>query len=337
MRFIKLHVGFLKKGEIKLANNNILTVKNLKKYFITQQGIVKAVNDINFSIKEGEIFGLVGESGSGKSTVAYTIAGSYQPTEGEITYRNQDISNESKKRSKELKKEIQIVFQDPGTSLNPARSIYQILELPLKVHGIAKNRKERTEKVKELLKMVELPEDYIYKYPQMIGGGERQMISIARALATNPSLVLLDEPTSALDVSIQAKIINMLIQFQKDFNLSYLFITHDLSLMRNLASSVAIMYLGKICENASSSEFFKNPLHPYTQMLLSSIPVLTDEEERLKPKKIKSAGEIPSPVNIPPGCSFHLRCPMKMDVCFKKDPVMVEVTRGHFVRCHLFK
>jgi len=337
MRFIKLHVGFLKKGEIKLVNNNILTVKNLKKYFITQQGIVKAVNDINFSIKEGEIFGLVGESGSGKSTVAYTIAGSYQPTEGEITYRNQDISNESKKRSKELKKEIQIVFQDPGTSLNPARSIYQILELPLKVHGIAKNRKERTEKVKELLKMVELPEDYIYKYPQMIGGGERQMISIARALATNPSLVLLDEPTSALDVSIQAKIINMLIQFQKDFNLSYLFITHDLSLMRNLASSVAIMYLGKICENASSSEFFKNPLHPYTQMLLSSIPVLTDEEERLKPKKIKSAGEIPSPVNIPPGCSFHLRCPMKMDVCFKKDPVMVEVTRGHFVRCHLFK
>jgi len=332
-----LHVGFLKKGEIKLVNNNILTVKNLKKYFITQQGIVKAVNDINFSIKEGEIFGLVGESGSGKSTVAYTIAGSYQPTEGEITYRNQDISNESKKRSKELKKEIQIVFQDPGTSLNPARSIYQILELPLKVHGIAKNRKERTEKVKELLKMVELPEDYIYKYPQMIGGGERQMISIARALATNPSLVLLDEPTSALDVSIQAKIINMLIQFQKDFNLSYLFITHDLSLMRNLASSVAIMYLGKICENASSSEFFKNPLHPYTQMLLSSIPVLTDEEERLKPKKIKSAGEIPSPVNIPPGCSFHLRCPMKMDVCFKKDPVMVEVTRGHFVRCHLFK
>jgi len=332
-----LHVGFLKKGEIKLANNNILTVKNLKKYFITQQGIVKAVNDINFSIKEGEIFGLVGESGSGKSTVAYTIAGSYQPTEGEITYRNQGISNESKKRPKELKKEIQIVFQDPGTSLNPARNIYQILELPLKVHSIVKNRKDRIEKVKELLKMVELPEDYIYKYPQMIGGGERQMISIARALATDPSLILLDEPTSALDVSIQAKIINMLIKFQKDFNLSYLFITHDLSLMRNVASSVAIMYLGKICENASSSEFFRNPLHPYTQMLLSSIPVLTDEEERLKPKKIKSTGEIPSPVNIPPGCSFHSRCPKKMDICSIEDPVMVEVTKGHFVRCHLYK
>lgn len=330
-------VGSLKKVGTKLINNNILTVKNLKKYFVTQQGIVKAVNDIDFSIKEGETFGLVGESGSGKSTVAYSIVGLYKPTGGEITYRNQDISNESKKRSKELKKEIQIVFQDPGTSLNPMRSIYQILELPIQVHGFLKDRKERTQKIKKLLKMVELPEDYIYKYSQMIGGGERQMVSIARALATNPSLVLLDEPTSALDVSIQAKIINMLIQFQKDFNLSYLFITHDLSLMRNVASSVAIMYLGKICENASSSEFFRNPLHPYTQMLLSSIPVLSEEEEKFKPKKVKSTGEIPSPVNIPPGCSFHSRCPKKMDICSKEDPVMVEVTKGHFVRCHLYE
>ncbi len=332
-----MRVGFLKKEGIRLANNNILTVKNLKKYFITQQGIVKAVNDIDFSIKEGEIFGLVGESGSGKSTVAYTIVGLYRPTEGGITYRNQDINNESKKRSKTLKKEIQIVFQDPGTSLNPARSIYQILELPIQVHGFFKNRKERTQKVKKLLKMVELPEDYIYKYPQMIGGGERQMVSIARALATDPSLVLLDEPTSALDVSIQAKIINMLIQFQKDFNLSYLFITHDLSLMRNVASSVAIMYLGKICENAKTSEFFRNPLHPYTQMLLSSIPVLSEEEEKVKPKKIKSIGEIPSPVDIPPGCSFHSRCQKKMDICSIEDPVMVEVSKGHTVRCHLYK
>ena len=320
-----------------MANNNILTVKNLKKYFTTGQGIVKAVNGIDFSIKEGEIFGLVGESGSGKSTVAYTVVGLYKPTEGEITYFNQDISNESKKRSKELKKEIQIVFQDPGTSINPARSIYQIIELPLKVHGIVKNHKDRTEKVKEILKMVGLPEDYIYKYPQMIGGGERQMVSIARALTTNPSLVLLDEPTSALDVSIQAKIINMLIQLQKDFNLSYLFITHDLSLMRNVASSVAIMYLGKICENASTSEFFRNPLHPYTQMLLSSIPVLSEEEEKLKPKKVKSRGEIPSPVNIPPGCTFYSRCHERMDICSREDPVMVEINKGHFVRCHLYK
>jgi len=331
-----LLVGSLKKVGTKLINNNILTVKNLKKYFVTQQGIVKAVNDIDFSVKEGETFGLVGESGSGKSTVAYSIVGLYKPTGGEITYRNQDISNESKKRSKELKKEIQIVSQDPGTSLNPMRSIYQILELPIQVHTLFKNRKERTQRIKKLLKMVELPEDYIYKYPQMVGGGERQMVSIARALATNPSLVLLDEPTSALDVSIQAKIINMLIQFQKDFNLSYLFITHDLSLMRNVASSVAIMYLGKICENAKTSEFFRNPLHPYTLMLLSSIPVLFEEEEKFKPKKVKSTGEIPSPVNIPPGCSFHSRCLEKMDICSKVDPVMGEVTKGHFVRCHLY-
>jgi len=320
-----------------LVSNNILTVKNLKKYFYTQQGIVKAVNDINFTVKEGEVFGLVGESGSGKSTVAYTLVGLYQPTEGEISYYNQNISIESKKRSKTLKKEIQIVFQDPGTSLNPMRSIYQILELPLKVFGLFKNPKERNQKIKKLLSLIGLPEDYLYKYPYMIGEGERQMIAIARALATNPSLILLDEPTSALDVSIQAKIINMLLQLQKDLNLSYLFITHDLSLMRNIASSVSIMYLGKICESAITSKFFRNPLHPYTQMLLSSVPVLTEEEEKLKPRKAKSTGEVPSAINIPSGCSFHSRCTKKMDICSREDPVLVEVNKEHFVRCHLYK
>ena len=314
----------------------MLTVKNLKKYFHTKQGTVRAIDDVSFSIKEGEILGLVGESGSGKSTIAYTLVGLYPPTSGKITYLNQDVSKESGKRPKKLKKEIQILFQDPGTSLNSVKSIYQILELPLKVHGICKSKRERTEKIKKLLKMVELPEDYIYKYPRMIGGGEKQMVSIARALATNPSLILLDEPTSSLDMSIQAKIINMLIKIQKSSNLSYLFITHDLSLMRNVASSVVIMYLGKICENAETSEFFGNPLHPYTQMLLSSIPVLSGDEEKLKPKKIKSIGEIPSPVNIPTGCSFHSRCHNKMEICTKVDPVMVEVTKGHFVRCHLY-
>ncbi|OFW54247.1 MAG: peptide ABC transporter ATP-binding protein [Actinobacteria bacterium RBG_13_35_12] len=316
-----------------MENSNILTIKNLKKYFFTQKGIVKAVNDIDISIKEGEILGLVGESGSGKTTVAYTVVGLYSPTSGEIIFRNQNIGNEGKNRSIKLKQEIQIVFQDPGTSLNPARNIYQILEVPLKVHGI----KNRDKKIKELLQTVEIPEDYIHKYPQMIGGGERQMISIARALASNPSLLILDEPTSALDVSIQAKIINMLLQLQKNFNLSYLFITHDLSLMRNIASTVSIMYLGKICESAKCKEFFEKPLHPYTQMLLSSIPVLTDAEEDIKPKKVKSIGEIPSPVNIPSGCSFHSRCSKKMDICSKEDPIMAEISAGHFVRCHLFK
>ncbi len=312
----------------------IVIVKDLKKHFLTSRGTVKAVDGISFSIKEGEMLGLVGESGSGKSTVAYTIMGMYRPTAGGIHYRGEDISREARKRSKALKKEIQIVFQDPGTSLNPRRSVKQILELPLKVHGLLKN-KSGTQQVEKLLEMVELPLDYLYKYTEAIGGGEKQMVAIARALATDPSFVVLDEPTSALDVSVQAKIINKLMQLQKELNLTYLFITHDLSLMRNVATRVAIMYLGKICEVASASEFFRNPVHPYTQMLLSSIPVVSEEEEHLKPQKVVSRGEIPSPVNVPPGCSFHLRCPVKKEFCSRDDPEMMEVGEEHVVRCHL--
>ncbi len=312
----------------------VVIVKDLKKHFLTSRGTVKAVDGISFSIKEGEMLGLVGESGSGKSTVAYTIMGMYRPTAGGIHYRGEDISREARKRSKALKKEIQIVFQDPGTSLNPRRSVKQILELPLKVHGLLKN-KSGTQQVEKLLEMVELPLDYLYKYTEAIGGGEKQMVAIARALATDPSFVVLDEPTSALDVSVQAKIINKLMQLQKELNLTYLFITHDLSLMRNVATRVAIMYLGKICEVASASEFFRNPVHPYTQMLLSSIPVVSEEEEHLKPQKVVSRGEIPSPVNVPPGCSFHLRCPVKKEFCSRDDPEMMEVGEEHVVRCHL--
>jgi peptide/nickel transport system ATP-binding protein len=193
------------------------------------------------------------------------------------------------------------------------------------------------QRIAELQKMVQLPVDYMYKHPTMIGGGEKQMVAIARALATDPSFVILDEPTSALDVSVQAKIINMLMDFQKRLNLTYLFITHDLSLMRNVATRVAIMYLGKLCEIATTSEFFENPQHPYTQLLLSSIPVITDEEEALKPAKVVSTGEIPSPVNVPPGCGFHLRCHKKMETCQREDPVMIQIDEGHFVRCHLFR
>ena len=217
--------------------------------------------------------------------------------------------------------------------MNPRRNIKQILELPLKIHQPQANR---LEKIAELLEMVELPLEYMHKYPRVLSGGEKQIVAIARALATEPSFIILDEPTSALDVSIQGKIINLLIRLQKEFNLSYLFITHDLSLMRNVASRVAIMYLGKICEVAEAGEFFQHPKHPYTQMLLSSIPVVSEEEERLKPEKVVSTGEIPSPVNIPSGCSFHSRCPYKMDICTKVDPHMVELGTGHTVRCHLF-
>lgn len=315
-----------------------MIIRDLKKHFQTKQGIVRAVDGVSFSIREKETLGLVGESGSGKSTVAYSVMGIYRPTSGRILFREQDISRESKKRSKPLKKEIQIVFQDPGSSLNPRRSIKQILELPLKVHRII-NKEGLEEKISALLDMVGLPSDYMEKYPQSIGGGEKQMVAIARALATNPSFVVLDEPTSALDVSVQAKIINLLIQLQQKLNLTYLFITHDLSLMRNMATRVAIMYLGKICEIAPTEEFFKNPFHPYTKMLLSSIPVVSKEEEEMRPKKIISTGEIPSPVNIPSGCSFHLRCPEKMEICSRVDPEIMEMKgrkKGHLVRCHLY-
>ena len=320
-----------------MENNSILKVEKLKKYFYTRQGIVKAVNGVSFTIQEGEILGLVGESGSGKSTIAYTVVGMYKPTEGEILYRGKNIGTRALYRSMALKKEIQIVFQDPGGSLNPRRNIMQIIEVPLRAHSLVDECRNLYTQVEKLLKMVELPVSYMFKYPNMIGGGEKQMVGIARALATNPSLVVLDEPTSALDVSIQAKIINMLIRLQKQLKLSYLFITHDLSLMKNIASRVAIMYLGKICETAPTYEFFRNPLHPYTQMLLSSIPVISDEEEELKPKKIRSLGEIPSPVNIPSGCSFHLRCPWKKEICIQEDPKSLEIEKDHFVRCHVYK
>jgi len=316
--------------------DTILVVDKLKKYFPTKRGTVKAVDNISFSVATGETIGLVGESGSGKTTTAQCVVGIYPPTDGEILFKGQTISEAFSKRSKALKRDIRIVFQDPGSSLNPKRSIKQILSVPLKVHRVA-TKKDHLTKIKSLLAMVELPPDeYMYKYPRAIGGGEKQMVAIARALATNPSLVLLDEPTSALDVSVQGKIINLLMKLQQDLNLTYLFITHDLSLMRNVASRVAIMYLGKLCEIAPTVEFFQNPTHPYTKMLLSAIPVVSQEEKALKPTKIASRGEIPSPVNVPPGCSFHSRCSEKMDMCAKDDPVMVEIGEGHVTRCHLF-
>ncbi|MFQ5855318.1 MAG: ABC transporter ATP-binding protein [Anaerolineae bacterium] len=319
----------------------ILTVQNLKKHFVVDHRgfidrepiTVKAVDGVSFSVREGETFGLVGESGSGKSTVAYIAVGMYQPTAGTVHFRGQDLFADGRERLLAHKKEIQIVFQDPGSSLNPRRTIRDILDMPLRIH---QPDKDRLHEVVRLLDMVDLPPEYMHKYPQMLSGGEKQIVAIARALATNPSVVILDEPTSALDVSVQGKIINLLIRLQREFDLSYLFITHDLSLMRNVASRVAIMYLGKICEVAEAAEFFQNPQHPYTQMLLSSIPVVSEEEEATKPEKVVSTGEIPSPVNVPPGCSFHTRCPYVMEVCQQVDPVMVETGVGHVARCHLF-
>jgi len=321
--------------------NDILTVTDLKKYFVVGQGswpkraslTVKAIDGVSFTVREDETLGLVGESGSGKSTVAYTTIGMYAPTSGSIQFRGQDLFQNNGKRSLNHKKNIQIVYQDPGSSLNPRRNIKDILEMPLRLHQREKNTLEQTV---HILDIVGMPPEYMYKYPHMLSGGEKQIIAIARALATDPSLMILDEPTSALDVSVQAKTINLLLHLQQEFHLSYLFITHDLSLMRNVASRVAIMYLGKICEIADTADFFQNPLHPYTQMLLSSIPVISEAEEALKPQKVISKGEIPSPVNIPKGCSFNTRCPFVMEVCKEIDPAMVDQVPGHAVRCHLF-
>ena len=321
-------------------SDDILVVKDLQKRFIVgyhdlrrrRPIAVRAVDGVSFTMHPGETLGLVGESGSGKSTIAYITVGMYQPTSGQMYFRGHDLFAKPN-RPLALKKEIQIVFQDPGSSLNPRRTISQILELPLRIHQPGGDLMRQA---LSLLDMVELPPEYMHKHPHMLSGGEKQMLAVARALAANPSLVLLDEPTSALDVSVQGKVINLLIRLQRQLGLTYLFITHDLSLMRNVASRVAILYLGKMCEIAEAGEFFKNPLHPYTQMLLSSIPVVSVEEEAARPKKVISTGEIPSPVNIPPGCSFHTRCPYITDICKEIDPQFVEAADGHMVRCHLF-
>lgn len=328
-----------------MSDDFILRVENLRKHFIVgRKGLikrdpitVKAVDGVSFNVRRGETFGIVGESGSGKSTIAYITMGMYLPTSGTITFNGRDLFERGDRRPLDLRKEVQIVFQDPGSSLNPRRTIRQILELPLSIH---QPEKDRLTEIIRLLELVDLPPEFMHKYPRQLSGGERQIVAIARALATNPSLVILDEPTSALDVSVQGKVLNLLIRLQRDLNLTYMFITHDLSVMRNLASRVAIMYLGRIAEVAETVHFFESPQHPYTQMLLSSIPVLTEAEEDLRPARVRSTGEIPSPVDLPAGCSFHTRCPQVMDHCRQIDPLMVPIDvtdSDHIVRCHLFE
>jgi oligopeptide/dipeptide ABC transporter ATP-binding protein len=261
------------------------------------------------------------------------IVGIYPPTSGTLTYKGTDLSKSARHRTKELRGDISLVFQNPTSSLNPKRTVRQTLEVPLTIHKMDVPVRRR---VDELLDLVELPPELSERFPTELSGGQKQLVSIARALGTNPSLVVLDEPTSSLDVSIQAKIINVLIRLKKRLGLSYIFITHNLSLMRNVADRVMIMYLGKAREVAPTEDFFRNPLHPYTKMLLSSIPVITDAEERVKPERIISTGEIAGTLNIPPGCSFHPRCPFVMDVCKNVDPALREVEVNHLCACHLY-
>jgi len=311
----------------------ILTGHGLKKYFPTKGGVIRAVDDVDFEMEKGEVLGVVGESGSGKTTLGNMIMGIYPPTSGQIAFSGKALPTRAKDRPVELRRDIQMVFQNPASSLNPRRSVRQALEVPLRVGGSKESVKER---IDELLKLVDLPLEYADRFPEELGGGEKQLVAIARALATNPSIVVLDEPTSALDVSIQAKIINVLMRLKDKLELSYVFITHNLSLMRNVSDRVMIMYLGKVREVAATDEFFRNPTHPYTRMLLSSIPVVTEAEEAVKPQKTQSIGEIAGALNLPPGCSFHPRCSYVMDVCKKVDPPLLEIAPGHWCDCHLY-
>jgi oligopeptide/dipeptide ABC transporter ATP-binding protein len=317
--------------------SEILQVISLTKHFKSSVGIVHAVDDISFSIEEGKTIGLVGESGSGKSTTGHMIAGIYPPTRGKIIFDGVDISVDANKRPLSVKKKIGMVFQDPSTSLNPRQTIEDIISLPLKVHMRITNYAEMRRTVRGLLEKVQLPADFMNRYPRDLGGGERQLVAIARALASEPTLIILDEPTSALDVSVQAKIITTLLKLQKEMGLTYIFITHDLSLMRNVADKVAIMYLGKIYEMADTQNFFEEPLHPYTMMLISSIPTLTDEEEKIKPRGIESLGEIPNAVNPPKGCRFHTRCPFAREECKTNEPKGEKIDGGRIVFCHFWR
>ncbi|MFP4661430.1 MAG: ABC transporter ATP-binding protein [Halanaerobiales bacterium] len=317
----------------------LLEVNNLKKYFPVKAGVfrktvahVKAVDDVSFHINEGEALGLVGESGCGKSTTGATILRLLEATAGEVKFEGRDILSLNKRQMREIRKEMQIIFQDPYASLNPRMTVADIVGEPLKIHNLANSKKERLKKVEELLDSVGLTPEQMNRYPHEFSGGQRQRIGVARALAVDPKLIICDEPVSALDVSIQAQVINILQDLQKEFGLTYLFIAHDLSVVKHISDRVAVMYLGKIVEITDKHSLYDNPLHPYTQSLLSAIP---EPEPEKKKDRIILEGDVPSPVNPPSGCSFHPRCPKAMDICSNVEPTLKAYGNGHFASCHL--
>jgi len=319
----------------------LLAVKDLVKYFPIYSGLfhhvigeVKAVELVSFNVEVNEIFGLVGESGSGKSTVGKSVLRIYNPTEGSIHFKGKEITKMKSENLRWFRKEAQMVFQDPRSSLNPRRSLKSTIEESIVVHKLGKNSSARKKMVADLLTMVELSSKYMYAYPSMLSGGQRQRVAIARALALGPSFVVLDEPTSALDVSVQAKIIRLLQRLQRERQMAYLFISHDLSLMRTVASRVAVMYLGRICELGTAEELFSSPLHPYTQTLFSAVPVVSEEERRIRPENQSRGGDVPSSISPPNGCVFHPRCRLFEPICEEKIPEIVEFNPGHFVCCH---
>jgi oligopeptide transport system ATP-binding protein len=318
----------------------LLSVRGLKKYFpITsglivqrQVGAVKAVDGIDFDVFRGETLGLVGESGCGKSTTGRTVLQLYRPTAGSVEFEGVDLVQLKGEALRKMRKRMQMIFQDPYASLNPRMSVGRIISEPLKVHNVGTG-KEQQERVQSLLERVGLNPYFVNRYPHEFSGGQRQRIGIARALALNPELIVCDEPISALDVSIQAQVVNLLQDLQQEYGLTYLFIAHDLSMVRHICDRVAVMYLGKIVELAQSEELYSNPLHPYTQALLSAVPVPDPEVER-KRQRIILKGDVPSPANPPIGCNFNTRCPVSIEVCFREEPDLREVLPSHWVACH---
>lgn len=319
----------------------LVEVRGLKKYFPITQGIilqrkvadVKAVDGLDFTIQRGETLGLVGESGCGKSTTGRTILQLYRPTAGDVYFQGKDLAKLQGEELRKMRRHMQMIFQDPYASLNPRMTVGDIIGEPLEVHNIAKG-KERKERVQELLQIVGLNPYFINRYPHEFSGGQRQRIGVARALAVNPDFIVCDEPISALDVSIQAQIINLLEELQQKFNLTYLFIAHDLSVVRHISDRVAVMYLGKIVELTDRTSLYSNPLHPYTKALLSAVPI-PDPVVEEKRERIILVGYVPSPVNPPSGCRFHTRCPLAIDICKRVDPEFRDVGNNHWVACHV--
>ncbi|MCT4563459.1 MAG: ATP-binding cassette domain-containing protein [Maledivibacter sp.] len=313
--------------------DKILEVRNLKKHFKTPKGMLHAVDGVDFSIESGKTLGIVGESGCGKSTTGRVVLRLLEATDGDIIFEGKNIRMFDKKQLRELRREMQIIFQDPFASLNPRMTVSEIIGEPLIIHGITKNKNELSKKVSELMDTVGLADRLVNAYPHELDGGRRQRIGIARALSLNPKFIVCDEPVSALDVSIQAQVLNLMQDLQKELGLTYMFITHDLSVVKHFSDDIAVMYLGQLVEKAPARELFKNPVHPYTKALLSAIPVpsLKNKKERIILK-----GEITSPVNPKPGCRFAKRCP-HADKCTNANsqPVLKDIGNEHYVACHM--